>query len=70
MFSGAEPVDECEILETLEKKRMENAMEYEVTFSYGYVHIPEGVKSTLSDVLEQADTRMYTQKRAYHRRRK
>lgn len=55
-----------DILKSLDEKRKDNGIFYEVSFSFGLAQIyPEEV-CTVSDIIAKADAKMYIQKRAYH----
>lgn len=53
-------------LEHLDEERLENGVVYEISFSYGLVEVFPGEVHNVSDLIEQADARMYIQKRKYH----
>lgn len=53
-------------LSHLDEERRENGIVYEISFSYGLVEVFPGEVHNVSDLIEEADTKMYIQKRKYH----
>lgn len=53
-------------LNHLDEECQEKGIAYEVSFSYGLVEVFPGEPHNVSDLIEEADTKMYIQKRKYH----
>lgn len=55
-----------EVLDQLEVQRKRLGIPYELSFCYGVIEIDPAQKTDISDILIQADEKMYEQKRQFH----